>query len=132
MNSALPHSKLVAIGQIAIAVSDIQSSIEFYQDKLGLKLLFEVPPHMVFFECGGVRLMLTTQLGEKRDHQTSVIYYKTSELSTMVSQLKTKGVLFIQEPQLTAKMPDHELWQGFIRDPDENLIGIMAELPLSD
>ena len=30
-----------------------------------------------------------------------------------------------------AKMPDHELWMGFLRDPDENLIGIMAELPLS-
>ena len=30
-------------------------------------------------------------------------------------------------PQLAAKMPDHELWTGFVRDPDGNLIGLMEE-----
>ncbi len=87
---------------------------------------------MAFLQCGDIRLMLTTQQGEKRDHQTSVIYYKVSNLDDAVSQLKQKGVIFIQEPQLTAKMPDHELWQGFIRDPDDNLIGIMSERELQE
>lgn len=120
------------IGQIAIAVSDIQKSLDFYKNTLGLNLLFEAPPNLAFLQCDGVRIMLTTLQGEEGDHHTSVIYYKVKDLEKSVSQLKNKGVVFIREPQLTAKMPDHELWQGFIRDPDDNLIGIMAELPLTD
>lgn len=77
-------------------------------------------------------MMLTTLQGEESDHHTSVIYYKVKDLGSAVSELKSKGALFIREPQLIARMADHELWQGFIRDPDDNLIGIMAELPLMD
>jgi len=124
------RANISAIGQIAIAVSNIETSLDFYQQTLGLQLLFEAPPNLAFLQCGGVRLMLTTLQGEPKDHHTSVIYYKVDDLELAVSELKQKGVVFIREPQLTAKMPDHELWQGFIRDPDENLIGIMAELPL--
>jgi catechol 2,3-dioxygenase-like lactoylglutathione lyase family enzyme len=126
------NSMISSIGQIAIAVSDIQTSLDFYQNILGLELLFEAPPNLAFLQCGGVRIMLTTLQGEQRDHRTSVIYYKVNDLELAVSEIKSKGAAFIREPQLTAKMPDHELWQGFIRDPDNNLIGIMAELPLTD
>ena len=127
----MSKSMIESIGQVAIAVSDIQQSLKFYKDTLGLNCLFEAPPNLAFLECGGVRIMLTTIQGEDRDHHTSVLYYKVNDLDAAVSELKNKGVVFIREPQLTAKMPDHELWQGFIRDPDENLIGIMAELPLT-
>jgi hypothetical protein len=61
-----------------------------------------------------------------------VIYYRVSDLEVAVTQLEQAGVVFIQTPQLVAKMPDHELWKGFVRDPDNNLVGIMAELPLAD
>ena len=30
-------------------------------------------------------------------------------------------------PQLAAKMHDHELWIGFLRDPDGNLLALMEE-----
>jgi len=123
---------IVSIGQIAITVSDIKRSLDFYHQTLGLELLFDAPPNLAFLMCGDTRLMLTTLQGEERDHHTSVIYYKVEDLETAVVDLKSKGVVFIREPQLTAKMPDHELWQGFIRDPDDHLIGIMAELPLSE
>ncbi len=122
---------IVSIGQIAIAIEDLERSIAFYKETLGLPLLFESPPGLAFFDCGGVRLMLTTLQGDEKDHHSSVIYYKVGELEEATLSLKARGVVFIQEPQLVAKMPDHELWMGFIRDPDENLIGIMAELPLS-
>ena len=126
------NSIISAIGQIAIAVTDLQQSLAFYRDKLGLPVLFEVPPNMAFLTCGEVRIMLTKLQGDPKDHKTSVIYYKVADLSSAVEQIKLSGINFIQEPQMTAKMPDHELWQGFIRDPDDNLIGIMAELPLPD
>ena len=124
--------EIQSIGQIAISVSDIKKSIEFYRDVLGLSLLFEAPPTMAFFECGGVRLMLTTLQGEEHDHRTSVIYYKVSDLDAATDSIKEKGVTFTREPHMIAKMEDHELWMAFFRDPDENLIGLMAELPLRE
>jgi len=119
------------IGQIAVAVSDLAEAVAFYGDRLGLTLLFEVPPNMAFFDCGGTRLMLTTMQGHPRDHHTSVIYYKVDDLAGATEALKGKGIKFEREPTLTAKMPDHELWIGFLRDPDDNLVGLMAELPLT-
>ncbi len=62
-----------AIGQIAITVRDVATSLPFYRDVLGLPFLHE------------------------------------------------------RDPQLAARMPDHELWIGFVRDPDGNLIGLMEE-----
>jgi len=41
-----------SIGQIAIAVSNIERATTFYRDKLGLPLLFEAGPDLVFFSCG--------------------------------------------------------------------------------
>jgi len=131
LNKKMNDTKIEGIGQIAVAVTDIKRSIEFYRDKLGLSLLFEVPSGMAFFDCGGVRLMITEGQGDTKDHKTSVIYYRVSDVTAATNALKTNGVSFIREPQMTVKMQDHELWIGFLRDPDENLIGIMAEVPLA-
>jgi methylmalonyl-CoA/ethylmalonyl-CoA epimerase len=29
---------------------------------------------------------------------------------------------------MIAKMPDHELWMAFFRDPDKNLVALMSEV----
>jgi len=120
-----------AIGQIAIAVSDIKKAVEFYTNKLELNLLFEVPSGMAFYECGGIRLMLTEQNGDLKDHKTSVIYYHVSDIKQTAKSMIERGVNFTKPPHMAVKMADHELWIGFLRDPDENLIGIMEEVPLS-
>ena len=49
---------ITRLGQIAINAKDVERATAFYQDVLGLKLLFKVPPGLAFFDCGGVRLML--------------------------------------------------------------------------
>jgi methylmalonyl-CoA/ethylmalonyl-CoA epimerase len=36
-------------------------------------------------------------------------------------------VTFIDAPHLVARMPDHELWMCFFRDPDEHLLALMCE-----
>ena len=125
-------AEIQSIGQIAIAISDIKKAVDFYQNKLGLTLLFEVPSGMAFFNCGGIRLMLTEQNGDLKDHKTSVIYYHVSDIRQTAKSMIDRGVDFTKEPPMAVKMADHELWIGFLRDPDENLIGIMEEVPLSD
>ncbi len=119
-----------AIGQIAIAISNLDKSVYFYEKILKLKKLFDVPPNIAFFDCGDVRLMLTTLQGPEHDHHTSVIYYKVSNIEQIFDELKALQVDIERAPGMVAKMPDHELWVGFIRDPDSNLVGLMEEKPL--
>jgi methylmalonyl-CoA/ethylmalonyl-CoA epimerase len=42
--------------------------------------------------------------------------------------LQSRGIVFEDEPHLIAKMPDHDLWMVFLRDPDRNLLGLMCEV----
>jgi len=118
---------LSRIGQVAILVKDLDAAIVFYRDKLGLKFLFKAPPHLGFFECGGVRLMLDAA-PEANTGGTSVIYYNVEDIHGSFKTLSDRGVKFESEPHLIAKMPDHELWMAFLRDVDDNLLALMAEL----
>jgi catechol 2,3-dioxygenase-like lactoylglutathione lyase family enzyme len=116
------------IGQIAVAVKDLAGMTSFYRDTLGLPFLFEAPPHLVFFDCGGVRLMLTTPEKPEFDHPASIIYYKVVNIQESAAVLRSRGVTFEAEPHVIAKMPNYDLWMAFLRDPENNLIGLMSEV----
>jgi methylmalonyl-CoA/ethylmalonyl-CoA epimerase len=120
---------LAEIAQIAIAVKDLPGAVTFYRDVLGLPFLFEAPPNLAFFDCGGVRLMLTVAEKPEFDHPASVIYYRVIKIQDSVNVLKSRGVVFESEPHLIAKMPNHDLWMAFLRDPERNLVGLMSEVP---
>jgi methylmalonyl-CoA/ethylmalonyl-CoA epimerase len=124
--SAAPFG-LSAIGQIGVTVTDIDRAIAFYRDTLGMKFLFQVP-NMGFFDCAGVRLMLS---GSERAGETysSILYFKVTGIQEAFQTLKSRGVPFEGEPHLLARMPDHDLWMAFFRDPDRNLLALMSEIP---
>jgi methylmalonyl-CoA/ethylmalonyl-CoA epimerase len=119
------------IGQIAIAISDLERSLGFYRDVLGLRVLFQAPPGLAFLDCGGVRLMLTPQLGDPADHRTSVIYYRVDDIQAAVEAVRARGAEVEREPQVTAQVGETELWLAFLRDPDGALVGLMSEVPVS-
>lgn len=117
---------VTAIGQVALTVTDLSRAVSFYRDTLGLPFLFEAS-HMAFFDCGGVRLMLTTAETPESTY-SSIIYYKTSDIHGMSDLLVAKGVTFETPARLIAKMPDHDLWMAFFRDSEGNLLALMSEL----
>jgi len=119
---------LSQIGQIAISVKDVDTAVAFYRDVLGLKLLFQAPPGLAFFDCGGVRLMLARPEKPEFDHPASTLYFKVADIQQATATLKSRGVRFEEDPHLIAKMPDHELWMAFFRDAEKNLLGLMSEI----
>jgi methylmalonyl-CoA/ethylmalonyl-CoA epimerase len=62
---------------------------------------------------------------------SSILYFKVPDIQQAQQTLSARGVSFEREPALVARMPDHDLWMTFLRDPDRNLVGLMAELPHS-
>ena len=115
------------IGQIAINVKDLGRAVRFYRDTLGMRFLFEVP-NLAFFDCGGVRLMLSPPEKPEFDHPGSVLYYKVADINATFAALKGRDVDFIDEPHLLARMPDHDLWMVFFRDSEGNTLGLMSEV----
>ncbi|HVU25412.1 MAG TPA: VOC family protein [Opitutus sp.] len=117
------------IGQVAVVVSDVAQATAFYRDVLGLKFLFEAGPNLAFVQAGGVRIMLTTPQGHGEVGKNSILYFKVAgDLTVAHAAIVARGAASERAPQLTARMPDHELWIGFVRDPDGNLIGLMSEV----
>jgi methylmalonyl-CoA/ethylmalonyl-CoA epimerase len=119
---------ITRLGQIAVNAKDVERAAAFYQDKLGLKLLFKAPPGLAFFDCGGVRLMLSGAEKPEFDHPSSVLYFAVPDIQGAYGKMKESGVHFEDEPHLIAKMPVHDLWMTFFRDSEGNLMALMSEV----
>jgi predicted enzyme related to lactoylglutathione lyase len=115
------------IGQIAITVGDVAKALSFYRDTLGLTFLFSPSTNLAFLAAGPVRLMLTTPQGAGSVGVNSILYFKVTDITATHAEVVRRGATNERAPQLTAKMPDHELWIAFVRDPDGNLVGLMEE-----
>lgn len=113
------------IGQIAIVCTDVARARDFYRDVLGVRHLFDAGPGLSFFDCGGIRLMLSRAEGEEAG--TSVLYFFVTDIEGRKRELAGNGVRFIDEPHMIAKMPDHELWLVAFRDSENNMLALMEE-----
>lgn len=122
--------ELSGIGQISIAVADIERAVSCYQDAFGLTFLFQTG-NMAFFECGGVRIMLAEPELEAPEQGTSIIYFRVADIAGAIDELRSRGVEIIRQPQLTAEMPDHDLWMAFFADTEGNTLALMEERPRS-
>lgn len=120
--SALAQAR---IGQIAIVCQDVARARAFYKDRLGLRHLFDAGPGLSFFECGGVRLMLSRPEGEAAG--TSVLYFFVKDIEAAARALTKSGVAFVGEPHMIARMPDHELWLAEFHDSEGNVLALMEE-----
>jgi len=118
---------LVQIGQIAIVTRNTAAMTEFYRDKLGMKFLFTAG-QLAFLQCGDVRIMLSPPEKPEHDHPASILYFKVPNIQTAHQALLARGVKFEDQPHLVAKLPDHDLWMCFFRDPENNLFGLMSEV----
>ena len=119
--------KLSEIGQIAITVSDVTKALSFYRDVLGLTFLFSPGPNLAFLTAGGVRIMLSTPQGAGTVGHNSILYFRVTDIVAAHGAITGRGATNERAPQMAAKLPDHELWLAFLRDPDGNLVGLMEE-----
>lgn len=119
---------LSAIGQIAVNAHDLDRAVGFYRDKLGMKHLFTVPPKMAFFDCAGIRLMLSLPEKPEFDHPSSIIYFKVADIQQATNTLTERGVQFEEQPLFVANMGSYDLWIAAFRDSENNLLAMMSEV----
>ena len=121
------------IGQVAITVRDVDRARSFYRDVLELRHLFDAPPRMTFFDCGGVRLLL----GETEDGAAeevpvqragSILYLDVADIGAAHETLRGRQVVFDVVPHKVADLGDRELWLAFFRDSEGNVLALMSEM----
>ena len=122
----MPTPSIIDLGQVSQPVTDLEKSVAFYRDVVGLRFLFSAPPGLAFFMIGGVRLMLSTPEGVETGPSTSVLYFRVPQIDEAWAKILGKADLH-DGPHLVAKLPDHELWMAFFKDPDGNLLAFMEE-----
>lgn len=127
---------LSEIGQIALRVLDIPAATAFYGETLGMRHLFSAPtpasapePGMAFFDCGGIRLLLGLPEGGTGNHPGSTLYFRVPDIHAAAAGLRERGVAFIEGPAMVADLGHAELWLAFFRDPWDNPLALMAEVP---
>lgn len=117
---------LNAIGQIARVVHNLEAAVDFYRNALGMKVMFQAPG-LAFFDCAGVRLMLTMPSPDF-DQPNSVLYFRVDDLHAAHDALRARGVHIERGPHLVARLPDHELWMVFFRDNEDEMLALMSEV----
>lgn len=120
---------LGAVGQIHISVSDLERSVAFYRDVLGLEHLFTVPGQpMAFFQAGEVRLYLGVPENESF-RSRPVVYYRVENLDATYAAVVERGASSMEKPQKVHDDGTTTLFMAFVADPDGNPIGLMEERP---
>ena len=113
------------IGQLSRSVADIGAAEAWWRDVLGMPHLYTYGP-LAFFDCGGVRLMLSAEAGQA---QANVIYFRVSDIQASHAELSGRGVVFIEGPHMIHRHADGlEEWMAFFSDNEGRPLAIMSQV----
>ena len=124
---------LSLIRQIALPVDSVEKAKTFYRDVLGMQHLFDAPPALSFFDCGGVRLMLAGPEAQGKDgeKQHAVLFYDVSDIKTTYAKIKAAGAPSLAEPHIITRMNGREVWIAELSDGQGNNVSLISEVPES-
>jgi catechol 2,3-dioxygenase-like lactoylglutathione lyase family enzyme len=110
-----------------IPVTDLERSRRFYEDTLGLAVLWDNPAS-VRFGCGdGTQLSIFRRGPSTADHTLS--HFEVSDIEDVISGLEGKGVTFLDYTEGPLTTTGHIAQLGparaaWFKDPDGNTIGL--------
>jgi methylmalonyl-CoA/ethylmalonyl-CoA epimerase len=115
-----------------MTVGDLDRSIEFYRDVLGLPFVARFGD-LAFFDLDGVRLLL--ERGGDREARP-VLYLRVADLHEAYADLRARGLEFVDEPHIvftdaagTFGDPNEAEWMVFFEDPDGQLLALSSREP---
>nr|WP_255622424.1 VOC family protein [Tessaracoccus sp. OS52] len=117
--------------QVAQRAADLDRAAEFYTELLGTPPAARFdPPGLLFFLLDGTRLLLD------RNAPSSLVYLRVADLAGTVERLRGAGVRIESEPHRIFTHVDdflgsagHHEWHAFIRDSEDNLVGLVELVP---
>ena len=119
-------AKIESLLQVSRSVGDIDASVAWYRDVLGLKHLFTAGT-LAFFDCGGTRLMLSQ--AEDEPAPESILYFRVDSIDAAHRELTDRGASFTHPPHRIHVHDDGtEEWMAFLTDPDGRPLAIASQV----
>ena len=111
-----------------IRVNNMDESLNFYCDKLGMKLLLK-QTNLAVLDCGGLTIFLTLPENEAEGTHNSIIYFDVEDIQKAAQSLTERGVSISEKPNKVGKLGTVEVWIAIFRDSEENLMGLRSMVP---
>jgi methylmalonyl-CoA/ethylmalonyl-CoA epimerase len=116
--------------QIALTVTDLDEALNFYREQLGLRLMFQAND-MLFFDVGGVRLMIALDKERPtRGRPTSIVYFHVDDFKAALSRLDASGAKQIGALETVRSTSAGSLQLQQFEDEDGNMLAIMGFVPV--
>jgi len=119
---------LIAFGQmkasvVILSVTDLNRSIEYYRDRLGLKLT-STNEDFAFFDAGGITIALRggRAKADPADLASTEIAFSVEHVKAAHQALIKAGVVFKREPRIITGTT----WATDFRDPDGHVLSIVG------
>lgn len=115
--------RLSKIGVIILGVADMEKSVSFYRDSLGLGITAQ-HEGFAFFNAGGVTLALSKELMKAAGQAPGAVevVFSVEHVRAAHEQLKQRGVAFRNQPRPVAG----PMWAADFRDPDGHILSIFG------
>jgi catechol 2,3-dioxygenase-like lactoylglutathione lyase family enzyme len=115
--------QLSRLGIVMLGVRNLERSVPFYRDTLGLPLKF-ASDEMAFFDGGGVTVCLRQSpgLADPADERRTELVFTVDDIDAAHQALASRGVRFRIEPRIVT---GDQLAADF-RDPDRHVLSIFG------
>ena len=121
----LTETSFGTLGQISRSVADIAAAETWWRDVLGVPHLYTFG-NLAFFDCGGVRLMLSAEAGQPA--QANILYFRVANIGASHVELSGRGVAFLGAPHMIHRHADGlEEWMAFFSDNEGRPLAIMSQ-----
>jgi len=117
------------IGQVILRVSDLERSLAFWSDTVGLDLTLQAGT-FAFLDGGSVQLTLNEVDSTVEDPSLTEIVFELDDIRAGHVELLGRGVPFEVEPRPVTKEGSRELWAAHFRDPDGHLASVTGWVAL--
>jgi catechol 2,3-dioxygenase-like lactoylglutathione lyase family enzyme len=124
MNSAASAAyRVPAISMIMLGVSNLERSLSFYRDQLGMNVRQQVPG-FAFLDGGAITLVLSEALVRNSAHTVGAteVIFTVKDVRGGYEALRKQQVEFVHEPHNVAG----PMWAANFRDPDGHLLTLFG------
>ncbi len=114
---------LPPVSMIMLGVRDLEKSVSFYRDRLGIDVRQRIPG-FAFLDSGALTIVLSEPLAKNVSPLAGAteVIFSVNDVRASYEALKNQGVEFSQEPRNVSG----PMWATNFRDPDGHLLTLFG------
>ena len=114
---------LPPVSMIMLGVRDLEKSVSFYRDRLGIEVRQRIPG-FAFLDSGALTIVLSEPLAKNVSPLAGAteVIFSVNDVRASYEALKNQGVEFSQAPRNVSG----PMWAANFRDPDGHLLTLFG------